>query len=360
MSKTKILIEITICLMVLTMIGAAERPTVIITFDDGWLSVYTKAYPIMQANTQKGVDFVIIDPILGGWSDFTQKSQLNTLYGAGWDISSHTYSHIALTTGNNTALNYELAASKDWLNANGYPRGAMFLAYPYGDYNSNVIAALKANGYVAARTIEASNTNNMHYNLSSPDIFSLKSYEVIGGQDNDTTIINQIDNIIASNGLLILAFHKIVDTLSANATNAETEFTTSDFQNVSNYLKNKNVDVRTLSDYFGVVSIITNSPVATGIPVVTNTQTITNNSVVTGISAPKDTRSDYTIERVYYIPTETQPIEVATPKPAEVSDLNTQIISGGWVAVHSQENVTEEPEKSILEKIIEFFRRFYT
>lgn len=360
MSKTKILIEITICLMVLTMIGAAERPTVIITFDDGWLSVYNKAYPIMQANNQKGVDFVIIDPILGGWSDFTQKPQLNILYGAGWDISSHTYSHIALTTGNNTALNYELAASKNWLNANGYPRGSMFLAYPYGDYNSNVIAALKANGYVAARTIEASNTNNMHYNLSSPDIFSLKSYEVIGGQDNDTTIINQIDNTIASNGLLILSFHKIVDTLSANVTNAETEFTTSDFQKVSNYLKSRNVDVRTLSDYFGVMPIITDSPVATGIPVLTNTQTITNTSVVTSIpAAPKNTRPGYTIERVYYVPTETQPIEVATPKPTETPDLNTQITSGGWVAVHNQENVTKEPEKSIFEKIVEFLRRFY-
>ena len=357
MSKTKILIGITICLMFLTMVGAAERPTVIITFDDGWLSVYTKAYPIMQDNNQKGVDFVIIDPILGGWSDFTQRSQLNTLYAAGWDISSHTYSHIALTTANNTTLNYELAASRNWLNANGYPRGAMLLAYPYGDHNSNVIAALRANGYAAARTIEAS-TNNMHYNLSSPDIFSLKSYEVIGGQDNDITIINQIDNTIASNGLLILAFHKIVDTLSANATNAETEFTTSDFQNVSNYLKSRNVDVRTLSDYFGVVPIITNSPVA-GIPV-TNTQTITDTSVVTGIpAAPKNTRSDYTIERVYYIPAETQPIEVATPKPAETPDLNTQISSGGWVAVHNQENITKEPEKSIFEKIVEFLRRFY-
>ena len=352
MSKTKILIEITICLMVLTMIGAAERPTVIITFDDGWLSVYNKAYPIMQANNQKGVDFVIIDPILGGWSDFTQRSQLNILYGAGWDISSHTYSHTALTTANNTTLNYELAASRDWLNANGYPRGAMLLAYPYGDYNSNVIAALKANGYVAARTIEAS--NNMHYNLSSPDIFSLKSYEVIGGQDNDTTIINQIDNTIASNGLLILAFHKIVDTLSANVTNAETEFTTSDFQKVSNYLKSKNVDVRTLSDYFGIIPIITNPPVATGIPAVTNIP------VVTSIpAAPKNTRADYTIERVYYVPTETQPIEVAMPKPTETPDLNTQITSGGWVAVHNQETVTKEPEKSIFEKIVEFLRRFY-
>lgn len=341
MRKMRILVEITICLIALTMIGAAERPTVIITFDDGWLSVYNKAYPIMQANNQKGVDFVIIDPILGGWSDFTQRSQLNTLYGAGWDISSHTYSHIALTTANNTTLNYELAASRDWLNANGYPRGAMFLAYPYGDYNSNVITALKTNGYVAARTIDPSPSNNIHYNLSSPDLYSLKSYEVIGGQDNDATVINQINNTIATNGLLILAFHKIVDNLSANATNAETEFTTSDFQKVSNYLKSRNVDVRTLSDYFGVKPIINNPPVVTGIP-----------------AAPKSSRSDYTIERVYYIPPGTQPTEVATPKPAETPDFNTQISSGGWVAVHDQENVTKEPEKSIFEKIVEFLSRF--
>jgi peptidoglycan/xylan/chitin deacetylase (PgdA/CDA1 family) len=359
MRKMRILVEITICLIALTMVGVAERPTVIITFDDGWLSVYNKAYPIMQANDQKGVDFVIIDPILGGWSDFTQRPQLNTLYTAGWDLSSHTYSHIALTTANNTTLNYELAASKDWLNANGYPRGAMFLAYPYGDYNSNVIAALKANGYVAARTIEAS--KNMHYNLNSSDIFSLKSYEVIGGQDNNATVINQINNTIATNGLLILSFHKIVDNLSVNATDAETEFTTSDFQKVSNYLKSRGVDVRTLSDYFGVKPIITNSPAATGTPVASNTQTISNTPVVTSIpAAPKYTRSDYTIERVYYIPTETQPVEVATPKPTEIPDLNTQITSGGWVAVHDQENVTKEPEKSIFEKIREYLGRLYS
>ncbi|VVB56146.1 Polysaccharide deacetylase [uncultured archaeon] len=358
MRKMKILIEITICFMVLTMIGAAERPTVIITFDDGWLSVYDKAYPIMQANNQKGVDFIIIDPIIGGWSDFMQKSQLNVLYGAGWDISSHTYSHIALTTANNTTLNYELAASRNWLNANGYPRGAMLLAYPYGDYNSGVITALKANGYVAARTVDAS--NGMHYNLSSPDIFSLKSYEIIGGQDNNITVINQIDNTIAANGLLILSFHKIVDNLSINATDAETEYTTSDFQKVSNYLKSKRVDVRTLSDYLGVKPTVTNSPVATSIPVVTNTRTITNTPVVTSIpAAPKNTRPSYTIERVYYIPAETQPIEVATPKPTETPDLNTQITSGSWVAVHNQESVTKEPEKSIFEKIVEFLRRFY-
>ncbi|MDL5503702.1 MAG: hypothetical protein QSU88_10845, partial [Candidatus Methanoperedens sp.] len=125
--------------------------------------------------------------------------------------------------------------------------------------------------------------------------------------------------------------------------------------------KSRGVDVRTLSDYFGVKPIIINTPVATGIPVVSNTQTINNPSVGTGIpSAPKYTSSGYTIERVYYIPTETQP--VATPKPAEIPDLNTQITSGSWVAVHEQENVTKEPDKdkSIFEKIVEYIGKFYS
>jgi PGF-pre-PGF domain-containing protein len=256
MRKMKISIAVVICIVILVVPVMAERPTVIMTFDDGWLSVYDKAYPIMQLNDQKGVDFVYITPIIGGYLDFMQQPQLNTLYGAGWDISSHTYSHTILTTVNNTTLNYELGTSKDWLNVNGYPRGAMFLAYPEGAYNQAVIDAVKANNYAAARTVESPNGTYLQYNLNSIDIFTLKSYETVGGLDNDTTVIEQINNTIAANGSLILVFHKIVDNLSPTA--METEFRTSDFQNVSNYLKNRSldVDVRTLSDYFGTVPLV--------------------------------------------------------------------------------------------------------
>lgn len=255
---TKILVGILIWLTVLT-VTVTARPTVIMTFDDGWLSVSEKAYPIMQSNNQTGVAFVYIAPIIGaGYPDFMKQPQLNILYGSGWDISSHTYSHADLTTVNDTILNFELGASKDWLDINGYPRGAMFLAYPSGSNNPTVIAAVKTNHYVAARTVNFTN-RYLQYTLSSPDVYMLEAFETLGGRDNDSIVINQINNTITANGTLILAFHKIVDTLSTNASDAETEFKTSDFQNVSNYLRDRtidgSIDVRTLSDYFGAIPL---------------------------------------------------------------------------------------------------------
>ena len=365
MKIKKILIGISICLVVLTMTGAAQRPTVIITFDDGWLSVHDKAYPIMQTNNQTGVAFVYIAPITGGYPDFMQQTQLNRLYGSGWDISSHTYSHLDLTTANNTTLNYELTASRGWLNTNGYPRGSMFLAYPEGKYNGVVIDAVKLNNYVAARTIELPNSNYMHYNLSSPDIFKIKSYETIGGQDNDATVMNQINNTIKSNGLLILSFHKIVDTLSGDATNAQTEFTTSDFRNVSNYLKSRSVDieVRTLSDYFGIKPDIT-YPTPKATDTVISTPVI--NPVITAVvtSAPvvqTITKTEYVVERIpYYKPDEGQRAELITPKPTETPNFNTVITSGRWSQGHNEDvvNVSKEKDKGIIERIIDFFRSF--
>ena len=267
MSKIKILFGIIIGLAVLTTAVAAERPAVIITFDDGWYSVLQNAKPIMDNNSQKGVVFIITDqpelPWNGQSNNYMNVSQLQQLYDSGWDLSSHTYSHVILPMVNETILNYELSASMDWLNTNGFPRGAMFLAYPQGTYNSTVIDAVKANHYVAARTIDSpADTNYSNYKLTSPDIYMLKAYEIIGDVDNDATIIDQINNTIAANGLLILAFHKIVDNLSANASDAETEFKTTDFQNVSNYLQSRSsdIDVLTLSDYLGVVPLPTYKP----------------------------------------------------------------------------------------------------
>ncbi len=259
MSRIKIIFQIMIGLAVLTATVAAERPTVILTFDDGWLSVSQKAYPIMQNNNQKGVAFVNIEPITGGYTAYMKQPELNTLYGAGWDISSHTYSHKVLTTVDNTTLNSELSASKSWLDENGYSRGAMFLSYPEGAYNQAVIAAAQSNHYIGARTILLL-VGYPHYTLTSPDLFKLNSFEIIGGIDNDITVRNQINNTIAANGLLILSFHKIVDTLSSAG--FETEFKTSDFQTVSNYLQSRSsdVDVRTLSEYFGVLPLSTYMP----------------------------------------------------------------------------------------------------
>jgi PGF-pre-PGF domain-containing protein len=262
MIKKEILVGIMACFVVLTGIATAvQNATVIITFDDGWYSVLENATPIMYKNNQSGVEFIITNqPELtwnGNSANYMNVSQLQQLYDRGWDLSSHTNSHVILTAANSTTLNYELSTSKDWLDNHGFSRGAMFLAYPEGAYNDTVIAAVQKNHYVGARTIVLPDSNYSQYNLTSPDVFMLKDYEAIGGIDNDITVINQINNTIKANGLLILSFHKIVNTLSTNTSDRETEFLTTDFQNISNYLlsENENVTVTTLSGYFGAVPL---------------------------------------------------------------------------------------------------------
>jgi hypothetical protein len=149
----------------------------------------------------------------------------------------------------------------------------------------------------------------------------------------------------------------IVDTLSADAIDAQTEFTTSDFQNVSNYLKNRSndIDVRTLSDYFGVTPTITFIP-----PTVTNK--VVNTPVVTSIpSTQPGTGSNYIIEIIrYHDPNEARPIEVVTPEPTETPDFNTRVTIYRQIRINPEVNstVTKEPQKGILDEIIAFFRRF--
>jgi peptidoglycan/xylan/chitin deacetylase (PgdA/CDA1 family) len=318
---------------------AGKRPTVIITFDDGWLSLYDKAFPIMRANNQSGVAFVNVEPILGGWPNFISKADINIMYTSGWDISSHTFSHVDLTLQNDTSLKHELNDTKIWLDQNGYTKSSMFLSYPYGGYNNaTVLAAVKNAGFLAARTVDPT-TDYVHYTLISPDILAMKNYEAIGGIDSDATIINQINNAIAVNGLLILSFHKIVYNLSADENNASTEFRVSDFQNVSNYLKNSNVDVRTLSDYFGIIPKL--APiVTTTTPIVTTTPNPAKYTIESGGSSSGYYIVQYTPPK----PTPTlniikTPIPIETPEPKQVttSDIIAFVTPTGG-AVHEEQN----------------------
>src|SRR5450759_4433929 len=151
-----ILISMTLMLQAVSSVSAAQTK-VIITFDDGRTSDYYKALPIMQANNQQATAFIITGTVAQAsgktGNEYMNLSQLNALYSAGWDLSSHTVTHPYLTKLTTSQLNTELNNSKNWLQNSGFTRASMFLAYPYGDYNTAVISAVKAHGYLAARTV---------------------------------------------------------------------------------------------------------------------------------------------------------------------------------------------------------------
>lgn len=121
-----------------------ERP-VVLTFDDGYLDVYKNAYPIMQQYGYVGTFFII-----GNTVDTTQNlstKKLTNLINSGWEIGSHSMSHIDLNQGNN--WEYEIIGSKSLLEGKlGVP--ILTFAYPYGLADAAVIRYTIDAGYTSA------------------------------------------------------------------------------------------------------------------------------------------------------------------------------------------------------------------
>lgn len=221
------------------------RPKVIITFDDGWQSVYDKAYPIMAANGQKGVAFIITN-LIGGAGRLTL-ANLNTLYGIGWDILNHTHTHQHLPAIPETQMHTEIDNATAWLINNGFKSSSLFLAYPYGAYNQTVIDYLKLKGFVFAKS-----TRNASWQpqLNLSDDLPYQICVLTCNNVTSTGLVQEyIDRAINQSGLLVLSFHKIVD---ADA-DESTKYLTADFQIISDYLKTKSdanlLDVETFTNY---------------------------------------------------------------------------------------------------------------
>lgn len=151
-----------------TLTEAIQRPpherTLVVTFDDGFLSVLENAEPIL---TQRGIPGTVFVP-----SSFMEKRQpllwagldrwshtpfapelmgmdwadLTTLVERGWEIGSHTRTHPLLTRLDLETAREELLESRIACEEHlGAPCTAV--AYPYGDVNQQVADAAEAAGY---------------------------------------------------------------------------------------------------------------------------------------------------------------------------------------------------------------------
>lgn len=121
-----------------------ERP-VVLTFDDGYLDVYKNAYPIMQQYGYVGTFFIVGETV-----DTLQNlntTKLLKLIDSGWEIGSHSMSHIDLKQGNN--WEYEILGSKNLLEGK---LGVIIqtFAYPYGLADAAVINYTINTGYTSA------------------------------------------------------------------------------------------------------------------------------------------------------------------------------------------------------------------
>ncbi|MFZ3169114.1 MAG: polysaccharide deacetylase family protein, partial [Candidatus Methanoperedens sp.] len=223
-----------------------QRAKLMIEFDDGETNVLTEAYPVLSANNQTGVSYVIPEYVLGNDRWYMTLDNLRTLQNGGWDISSHTMNHTNLAEANDSYQTYALNSSYDWLVANKFQKSAGFIAYPYGTFNDQTIEKVKKR-YILGRATKPE-SYQQHFTPTDDAIMYIQRTVNVYNDTPVQTVKDQINDTINAKLLGKVVFHTIAD---SNPVNDRYTYLTSDFKKISDYIKSQsaNIDVITNSEY---------------------------------------------------------------------------------------------------------------
>ena len=123
--------------------------SVVITIDDAYSSVYEYAWPIFKKYNLPFTLFISTDVIDNKTPGYMNWEQIRTLRDNGVTIGSQTKSHPHMFKLTTEKIIEELSISnKRFIDEIGSK--PKFFAYPYGEYNLEVIEQVKLHGFVAA------------------------------------------------------------------------------------------------------------------------------------------------------------------------------------------------------------------
>ena len=118
--------------------------SVVITFDDGRVSDYEVAFPLLVQAGARAEFFVNTANI--GRPGFVTWAHVEEMQRAGMSFQSHSHDHIVLLGLSRPRLEYQLRTSKQRLEDH-LGRPVQFVAAPYGLLGRNVIDAAQSVGY---------------------------------------------------------------------------------------------------------------------------------------------------------------------------------------------------------------------
>ncbi len=157
------------------------RP-IIISFDDGYLNTFTCAYPILKEAGFMATTFVV-SGFIGGescWEGTKEqvvplmtRENILTMSADGFQFGGHTRTHKNLTALSPGEAENEVALGKKDLEEL-LQQPVYSFAYPYGDFNDQVIDLVKKCGFKAARTVHTGNTHREN------DLFRLTCVKING------------------------------------------------------------------------------------------------------------------------------------------------------------------------------------
>ena len=243
---TKITTFLVTIVMLMTMVAFSAKATyaagtVTITFDDGFLSTYTNALPILSARNIKATIYPNTNTLDTGHQpdgfpgmSWSQLQALQNTYG--WEVGSHTATHPNLPTLTQAQIAQEFATANAELASHGLI--VTNLATPYGAYdNKTLIEALKVYNSQRAFADRSATFNSFPYNKAILQVQSLE------GNVSPTVVKGWIDQAKANNTWLILVAH---DTQTTYNPNYIYTVTTADLTTIADYIVSSGISVKTI------------------------------------------------------------------------------------------------------------------
>ncbi len=159
-----------------------DTDVAIITFDDGDLSMYAIAFPLLKEFNIKATFFLVSDYVgeVGyiSWEQAKEIADYRNQFGEKlFTLGSHTVTHRALANLSETEILQELADSKRIIEENtGQPINALALPFGSGRQETAVIEAARTSGYRFLRHSEPFTTKIINSNLFDIPAFNVDNY----------------------------------------------------------------------------------------------------------------------------------------------------------------------------------------
>lgn len=214
------------------MLTPLNRAIVTLTYDEMNKNVYTYGYPLFTKYNMKGDLYLLSNQL--GTAGMMTKDQLLAYKNFGFEIGSHTVTHPYLTQITSAQLDTELKDSQTALSSYfGIPINSF--ASPYGEYNDDVVAAIKKY-YKSHRTTDEDFNTKDNF-----DPYKIKAWSIESDMSADY-VKALIDKAVAEKTWLVLVYHDIrPDDGSGDLWTT----TPANMESVLSYLQTKGVAVET-------------------------------------------------------------------------------------------------------------------
>ena len=123
--------------------------TFVVSFDDGYADGFTQAYPILKRLGFVATFYVVTGRL--GRPDQLTRGELREMAAAGMEIGDHTVDHVDLALVSGRKLHHEIDDARNAI-LRAVGEEPVSFAYPFGDLNPRVVAAVASAGFEIAVT----------------------------------------------------------------------------------------------------------------------------------------------------------------------------------------------------------------